>query len=189
MRGSTYLGIREHVKATLPGGMEAVCEAMPAGPHRSFVEQRFTADGWYDALTIRPLTEIIAKLEQRSWEQSLRARAQDLARREGGVLGRVRMMASSPEKVAEKLQLAALERFDFGRAEIVETARGLSKAAYHEVPQPLGAWLVACLDGHAGVLISNAGGKQPKLTSRLIPQGRRGEMGLVDVRVDMSWSR
>ncbi|PRP96216.1 hypothetical protein [Enhygromyxa salina] len=189
VRGSTYLGIRDHVKATLPGGLEAVFEAMPQGPHRSFVEQAFTADGWYDALTIRPLTEIIAKLEQRSWEDSLRARASDLARREHGVLGRVRMIASSPEKIAEKLQLAALERFDFGQAEIVETGRGLSKVAYHEVPQPLGAWLIASLDGHASVAISNAGGKQPKLNSRLIPQGRRGDMGLVDVRVELSWSR
>ena len=39
VRGSTYLGICEHVKATLPGSMEAVNKAMPAGPHRSFIEQ------------------------------------------------------------------------------------------------------------------------------------------------------
>ena len=189
VRGSTYLGICEHVKATLPGSMEAVNKAMPAGPHRSFIEQAFTADGWYDALTIRPLTEVIAKLEKRSWEDSLRARAQELARRESGGLGRVRMMATSPEKVVEKLQLGALDRFDFGKTEIVEADRGHSKAAFREVPQPLGTWLIATLEGSASVLITNAGGKQPKLSGRLIPTGRRGNMGLVDVRVDISWSR
>jgi hypothetical protein len=169
--------------------MEAVTKAMPEGPHRSFIAQAFTADGWYDALTIRPLTEIIAKLEKRSWEDSLRARAQELARRETGGLKRVRMMATSPEKVVEKLQLGALERFNFGQAEIVEAERGHSKVAFHEVPQPLGAWLIATLDGASGVLISHAGGKQPQFTSRLIPTGRRDNMGLVDVRVDMTWSR
>jgi hypothetical protein len=189
VRGSTYLGIWEHVKATLPGGMAAVSEAMPEGSHRSFIDQKFTADGWFDALTIRPLTEVIAKLEKRSWEDSLRGRAQDLARSEAGVLGRVRMIASTPEKVVEKLQLGALEHFNFGHTEIVEAVRGHSKVAYTEVPQPLGAWLIASLDGTAAVLITNAGGKQPKLTSRLIPQGRRGNMGLVDVRIDISWAR
>lgn len=189
VRGSTYLGICEHVKATLPGGIAAVNDSMPEGPHRSFIEQTFTADDWYDALTIRPLTEIIAKLEKRSWEESLRARAQELARREIGVLGRVRMIASSPEKVVEKLQLGALEHFDFGETEIVSAERGHAKVAYTQVPQPLGAWLIASLDGASGVLITHAGGKQPKLISRLIPQGRRGSMGLVDVRIDISWSR
>jgi hypothetical protein len=189
VRGSTYLGICEHVKATLPGSMDAVTKAMPEGPHRTFITQAFAAEGWYDALTIRPLTEIIAKLEQRSWEDSLRARAQDHARRETGGFARVRMIATSPEKVVEKLQLGALERFDFGETEIIEAERGHSKVAFHEIPQPLGAWLIASLDGYAGVLITHAGGKQAKLTSRLIPQGRRGNMGLVDVRVDLSWTR
>lgn len=189
VRGSTYLGINEHVAATLPGGIAAVTKAMPEGPHRSFITQAFTADGWYDALTIRPLTEVIAKLEKLGWEDSLRARAQEFARRETGGLNRVRMIASSPEKVVEKLQLGALDRFDFGKAEIVEAGKGHSKAAFHEVPQPIAAWLVATLDGYSNVMISHAGGKQPQITSRLIPTGRRGNMGLVDVRVDISWGR
>lgn len=189
VRGSTYLGMRDYVKAKIPGGMDAVAGALPDGPHREFVRQVFVAVGWYDALPIRPITEIIAKLERRSWEESVRARACDAAIRDLNIVHRVLLAASSPERVVEKLQRAALQYFDFGETEVVENQPGHSKFVLRGVPQPLGSWFLPMLDGYAGTLIARAGGKQPSVTGRLIPRGREGAIGLVDVHVDMSWSR
>jgi len=189
VRGSTYLGMRDYVKANIPGGMEAVAAALPDGPHREFVRQIFLPIGWYDALPIRPITEIIAKLERRSWEDSVRARAQQAAIRDLKLIHRVLLLATSPERVVERLQRAALQYFDFGETEITEAERGHSKVVLRGVPQPLGPWFLPMLDGYAGTLITRAGGKQPEIKGRLIPRGREHGIGLVDVHIDMSWTR
>jgi hypothetical protein len=189
VRGSTYLGMRDHVKANIPGGMDAVANALPDGPHREFVRQMFLAVGWYDALPIRPITEVIAKLERRPWDESVRARAQQVAVRDLTIIHRVLLAASSPERVVEKLQRAALQYFDFGQTEIVDNQPGQSKFVLRGVPQPLGAWFLPMLDGYAGTLIARAGGKNPTVTGRLIPRGREDRIGLVDVHVDVVWGR
>jgi hypothetical protein len=181
--------MRDYVKAKVPGGMDAVANALPDGPHREFVRQVFLPVAWYDALPIRPITEIIAKLERRPWEDSVRARAQDTAVRDLTLLHRVLLAASSPERVVEKLQRASLRYFDFGETEILEAERGHSKCVMRGVPQPLGSWFLPMLDGYAGTLIARAGGKEPKVGGRLIPRGSKDGIGLVDVHVDMSWSR
>jgi hypothetical protein len=186
VRGSTYIRVRDHATASLPGGIDAVAAALPEGPHRTFVLQAFAAKQWYDALPIRPITEIIAKLEGRAWEESVRSHGEHLAHKEVGLLGRVRR--TRPERVVEKLQSAALETFDFGQAEALEAAPGLAKIAFHEVPQPLGSWFLAMMNGYAGVLLARAGCKEPEVRGRLIPKGRREAMGLVDVRVDLTWT-
>ena len=187
VRGTTYLGIRDYAKAHVQGGMDAVVRALPEGPHRAFAGQMFVGTGWYDALPLRPLTEMVAKLEGRSWEDSVRTRAAEVARRDLNVFRRVLFLALRPEKVVERLQLAALQYFDFGKTEIVEADKGHSKVIFHEVPQPLGPWFLPMMQGYAGVLIEAAGGKQPQIGGRLIPKGNREGMGLVDVHVDMRW--
>jgi hypothetical protein len=189
VRGSTYLGVRDYAKAKLPGDMEAVTEALPGGPHREFARQMFSPAEWYDALPIRPITEIIAKLEGCSWEESVRLQGQETALREFKLLDRVRLRASAPERVVEKLQRATLQDFNFGEAEIIEAERGHSKVVLRGVPQPLGPWFLAMLDGYAGTLISRAGGKLPEIKGRMIPRGREHGLGLVDVHIDMNWMR
>jgi hypothetical protein len=186
VRGSAYLGVREHADAKISGGMAAVVSALPEGPHRAFAGQTFGPEAWYDALPLRPITEVLAKLEGRGWEDSIRARAEDATRRELGVLGRVRMLAATPDKAVERLQRLVAETYDFGQP---EATAGHARFVVHQVPQPLGSLLMATLHGHAGVLISTAGGKQVKLGGRLVPMGQRGEIGLVDVRVELDWAR
>lgn len=189
VRGSTYIGIRDYVDKRIPGGMETVAKALPEGPHRAFVLQTFAAASWYDAMPIRPITEIIAKLEGRDWAESVRGRAEELARRDLNVFRRFLFKATTPEKVVDKLQRAALQYFDFGEAEILEAAAGSSRVAYHGVPQPLGSWFLPMLEGYATVLISTAGAKQLEIKGRLIPTGAKDGMPLVDVRMTMSWAR
>jgi hypothetical protein len=189
VRGLTYLGVREHADANIAGGMAALAAALPEGPHRSFAGQAFSPDAWYDALPLRPITEVLAKLERRGWEDSVRARAEDAARRELGLLGRMRMLTGSPERAVERLQRFVSDTFDFGKAELGEAAAGQARLVVHEVPQPLGSLLLAMLQGRGSVLVSTAGGKLIKHGGRLIPTTQHGEINLVDVRVELSWSK
>lgn len=188
VRGSTYLHVREYAVGTVPGGMEAVAAALP-GAHRDFVVQAFTADDWYDALPLRPLTERMATLEGRSWEESVRARAEAKARRDyGGLGGRLRRVGNSPDKVLEKFQHTALGAFNFGQAELVPPEGSRVRLVFHEIPQPLGSWFLAMMRGYAVVMLDSAGGRDPKIGGRLIPKGRRANLGLVDVRMDLDWT-
>lgn len=187
VRGSRYLAIRDHVAATVPGGTQGLHAAMPSGPLRDFCAQSFQAKDWYDALPIRPFTECVAKFEGRTWEESIHARAQDFARRELGLLGRLQARVRTPEKIVERLERAALDNFDFGQSEIISIEAGRSQVVFHEVPQPLGSWLLPTMAGYVGILIEQAGGTQAEVKGRLIPKGRRDAIGLVDVRVNLTW--
>jgi len=188
-RGSTYIGICDYAKDCLPGGVAAIAAALPAGEHRTFIQQMFVATGWYDALPLRPITEVIAKLEGLSWHDSVRQRARRIANRDLNIFRRVLFKALSPEKVVEKLRLAALQYFDFGETEVLVVEQGRSKFIYRAVPQPIGVWFVPMLQGYASVLIESAGGRDPNIAGRLIPVGRRDGVGLVDVHFEMAWSR
>ena len=42
--------------------------------------------------------------------------------------------------------------------------------------------------GYAGVLVERAGGRELEVGGRLIPKGRRDAIGLVEVRVNLTWS-
>jgi hypothetical protein len=188
VRGSAYLGVREHADTKLAGGMATLVRALPEGPHRAFASQSFTPEGWYDALPIRPITELLAKLEGRDWEASVRERAEQLAARELGLLGRVRILGG-PDKVIEKLVRLAAESFDFGQAEIAESSNSRVRVVLHQVPQPLGSWVLVSLQGHATVMLGKAGARQVEAGGRLIPTGRRDDMGLVEVRLELGWTR
>ncbi len=188
-RGSTYIGVRDYMTAQVPGGVDAVANALPDGPHRAFVRQAFVADEWYDALPMRSITEIMARLERRAWDESVRARAQTAALRELKLVGRLLLAASSPERVIEKLERSVLQQFDFGESKIVEAEPGRVKLVLEGIPQPLGSWFLPMLDGYATTMLGKAGGKQPQVSGRLIPRGRRDAIGLVEIWVDMSWGR
>ncbi|NVB39500.1 hypothetical protein G6O69_16785 [Pseudenhygromyxa sp. WMMC2535] len=191
VRGIAYLGIHDDVQARVPGGMRSVAGALPEGPHRNFALQEFDADEWYDALPLRPVTEVAAKLARLPWEDSVAERARAAARRDLTVLRRVFVRAAGLGKVVERLQEAALEYFDFGETETSESAEaGGTRLVFHGVPQPLGSWFLPMIRGYGAVLIETAGGREPKIAGRLIPKGRHGDgMQLVDVRIDLEWRR
>ena len=180
VRGSTYVGMRDYAKAHVPGGMAAVAKAMPDGPHRAFVQQIFMAVGWYDALPIRPITEVIARLEGRSWEDSVRTRAQVVAIRDLTVIHRLLLATASPERVAEKLQRAALQYFDFGETTVVEASAGRSKFVLAGVPQPLGSLVF----GHARRLRRHP----DRPGRRQVADGRRAADPARSSARDRAWS-
>lgn len=186
VRGSLYLAVRDYVEGHVSGGMNAVVTAFPEGAHRDFAGQGFAAEEWYDALPLRPITEIAARLEGIDWEQAVQAHATHRAQSQLGMLGRMRVR--SPERAIEQFEREMLEGFNFGNTEVVETNQARVRVLFHEVPQPLGSWFMANARGFGLVLLEKAGGKQVAVSGRLIPKGRKANIGLVDVRVDLDWA-
>lgn len=186
VRGSMYLAVRDYAEAKVNGGMNAVYAAIPQGAHRDFAAQAFAPEVLYDALPLRPITEVIARLEGIDWEDTIRVHAEYRAQRQLGRLGRMRVR--NCERALEQLEREGLEGFDFGQSEYVQTEQARARLLLHEVPQPLGSWFLANARGYGQVLLSKAGGKQIAVRGRLIPKGRRENMGLVDVRVDLDWN-
>lgn len=187
MLGSAYVTVVEYADTQLQGGMAALVRALPEGPHRAFAGQSFVATNWYDALPIRPITELLAKLEGRDWEATVRERAQRAAQRELGLINRVRMLGSSSDRAIEKLQRITTDSFDFGETELSQAEGARARIVFRNVPQPLGSWVLVSLQAHANVLLTAAGGKQVEAGGRLIPTGRHEQLGLVEVRLDLNW--
>lgn len=186
-RGATYLGIGAYAKERVQGGMQAVAAALPEGAHRAFVTQSFKPREWYGALPLRPITEILAKLEGQPWEASVAAHAEQLAHADVGLFGRMRLRSRRSERVVERLVQVAFENFDFGEAEILEQGASDAKIVFHGVPQPLGSWFLAMSRGYASALLSGSGASEPEVKGRMIPKGAREGVALVDVSFRVSW--
>ncbi|PRP98512.1 hypothetical protein ENSA5_29820 [Enhygromyxa salina] len=188
-RGTTYMGIRDYAVKRVPGGMAQLGDALPDAAYRAFSSQMFVGIGWYDALPIRTLTEAVAKLEGKTWADSVRSGSMDVARRDLNIFRRVLFKAVSPERVVERLQAATMQHFNFGETEIVESEVGHSAAIFHGVPEPVGEWFLTMLQGYASVLITTAGGHDPVITGEVVLAGHRDGVDLVDVNVDLRWNR
>jgi hypothetical protein len=55
-----------------PGGLPALLDALSGERVRAFVQQKFSWNGWYDALPIMPMYEAIARLRGQDFETCVR---------------------------------------------------------------------------------------------------------------------
>lgn len=189
VRGSTYLGIREHVDKRLRGGLDALMAHLPSDAHRRFAAQIFLPVGWYDALPIIELTRAVAAVEQAAYADSVRERAVLVAQRDLSGLYKLLLKVVSAELVLERLQRASLRYFDFGRVEVRATGKGRSEGAYREIPAPLAAWFSPMITGYAAEALRAAGASAPRVRfDAPEPDGERFGVPLVALPFAFSWS-
>ncbi|HEX3345833.1 MAG TPA: hypothetical protein VHS09_14715 [Polyangiaceae bacterium] len=72
LKGLAYRGLA-HFMGVLPGGLDAVCEALDDPALRDFVRQPFLASAWYDLLPIQPITQALARLTEQPFAALVRA--------------------------------------------------------------------------------------------------------------------
>jgi hypothetical protein len=61
IKGLAYRGL-VRAAASLPGGLDALCEALADARLREFARQPFLASGWYDLLPILPITIAMSEM-------------------------------------------------------------------------------------------------------------------------------
>lgn len=188
VRGSTYVGVRDHIERHVPGGLAAVRELLPDEAHRAFASQVFLPVAMYDVLPLLPLTEAVALAEKLPYAQSVRQRACAVAQRDISGLYKLFFKAVSPATAAERLQRAALRYFDFGQVAIVEKGPKRTLLEHKGLPRPLIPWYMPMIDGYTSVVLEIAGARYPRTrTDPPSKDGHREGIETVTVRTEMTW--
>lgn len=188
VRGSTYVGIREHIEQHVPGGFAAVLALLPDEAHVAFASQVFLPVAMYDVLPLLPLTEAVAKAEKIPYAQSTRQRARTVAQRDITGLYKLFFKAVSPATAAERLQRTALRYFDFGEVNILERGPHRTLIEHKGLPRSLIQWYVPMIEGYTSVVLEMAGAKN-SVTRTELPKKENFREGIetVSIRIELSW--
>jgi hypothetical protein len=189
VRGSTYVGVRDHIDRDVPGGFDAVRVFLPDQAHVAFASQVFLPVSMYDVLPLIPLTEAVAIAEKLPYAQSVRQRARVVAQRDISGLYKLFFKAVSPSTAAERLQKAAVRYFDFGGVHILEKSPYRTLLEHKGLPRPLLPWYLPMIEGYTSVVLEMAGAKNSSARTDLPrKEGHRDGIEVVSIRIELSWS-
>jgi len=188
VRGSTYVGVREHIELHVPGGFDAVRALLPDDAHRAFASQVFLPVAMYDVLPLLPLTEAVAIAEKVPYVQSIRQRARMVAQRDITGLYKLFFRAVSPGTAAERLQRTALRYFDFGELHILEKGPRRTLLEHKGLPRVMVPWYVPMIEGYTSVVLEMAGAKNPYTrTDQPKKDNFREGIETISIRIELSW--
>ena len=159
-RGLVYLGAIAFYDEIVPGGFEAVVQALPEHD-RAFFQRTFVAAALFDALPIVPLSAAAAFLARMSQRQLVTENAQWVAQRDLNGAYRWLLKLASPQMVARRLPTAALRYFDFGDASCTATGPSSFEAVQRKIPMEMAPWLSWCVEGFVPLVLSTAGARRP----------------------------
>jgi hypothetical protein len=190
-KGLVYGGAREYWGQRVPGGIEALRNALGATGDASlarFLDTPFTPSGWYDALPVVPLSAVAARLVGVPQAQLVRENAAWLAERDLNGVYRVILMMASVEMVAMRLGKLSMQYFDFGRAETVRVRDRVVESRRFGIPAPLAPWFIFAADGFVPVALKLAGAKSVRLRhGSPLPEGLLHGAPAVQIRFEIQW--
>ena len=190
-KGLVYSGAREYWQQRVPGGIDAVRAALVAtgdAELAGFLDTRFVASSWYDALPIVPLSAVAARLGGVPHAQLVRDNAAWLAERDLHGVYRVILMVASIEMVAMRLGKLSMQYFDFGRTETIRVRERVVESRRHGIPAALAPWFIFAADGFVPVALKLAGAKSVTLRhGSPQPEGLALGAPAVQIRFEIQW--
>ncbi len=158
-KGSLYLGTQKFFKKKVPGGLEALVEAIGPGPLADFIGQLFMPAFWYDALLAPKLIAHEAKVMNLSLEDYLVERTTWQVEQDSGGIYKFLLKLTSPRFVADRLPIMMSQMFDFCDLDVERIAEAERVAHFRGIPVPLESWLRVSLKLYTEIILKLAGAK------------------------------
>ncbi len=158
-KGSLYLGTQKFFKKKVPGGLDALVEAIGPGPLADFIGQTFLPAFWYDALLAPKLIAHEARVMNLSVEDYLVQRTTWQVEQDSGGIYKFLLKLTSPKFVADRLPIMMSQMFDFCDLEVERVAEAERVAHFRGIPVPLGSWLRVSLKLYTEIILALAGAK------------------------------
>jgi hypothetical protein len=174
LKGIVYRGHAEYAAEHIPGGETAVNAAFKDARLRTFMQQRFLASSWYDALPIVPVWHASARVLQQPAVDFLRVRTRHQALQDIHGVYRLALKVASPEQVAMRLPRIVLQYFDFGKAQSRVVRPGVVHFENSGVPALMAPWFAVVAETYVGVALELSGAKTFAIRRR--PTQPAGEM-------------
>ena len=139
-QGDVYRGFVSLVRTTLPGGLEALCSALPDESLRAFVRQPFLATAHYDVLPMFPLFATLARLRDVHFDALVRETATAQARYDVRTVFKAIWANTSVEGIARRIGRFGAQYYDFGKLSGSVRAPNVLEIVHSGVPAYLHPW-------------------------------------------------
>lgn len=155
-KGLLFQGTRTFFEGE--GLWDALLDAL-SPPLRRFMEQRFFAGTYYEALIIPELIRVEARVCELSVKEYLARRTEWQAKRDLHSVYRVVVRVAPTEMTISRLVMLMTQMFNFGEPTIEKPAPGHLEVSIGGVPEVLTAWLRQCLVLYGEICLAMAGSK------------------------------
>jgi hypothetical protein len=190
LKGIVYRAHSAYANELIPGGETAVNAAFKSPLLRAFMEQRFMASSWYDAMPIVPVWHACARVLGQNPAEFLRARTRHQAHQDIHGVYRLILKVASAEAVAVRLPRVMLQYFDFGKTTSRVVRPGVIHFEHSGIPQPMVPWFGIVGETYVSVALEIAGAKAFQVRRRpIMPGGETSGVPLATLGVEVDLGR
>jgi hypothetical protein len=188
-KGNAYLGDKRYLESVVPGGYDAVIDAIPDPACRAFFRRGFKPSEWYDAYPGTQLELTAAGLRGLSFEEHRWStgawHARDAAR---GIYGTLLRFISSENIAIWAPRISSLY-FEFGKTQTRVVAPSEVHVLRRGVPKELVQWVMFASAGFVQGALEAAGAHSPEIALLDIEaDGREYGRDLVKVGMRLAWT-
>jgi hypothetical protein len=187
LKGLAYRGL-VHSVAAMPGGLDALCDALDDPALRDFVRQPFLASGWYDLLPIQPITHALAKLVHRPFAAVVRTGTMAQARYDAVHVFHRMYDGATVEDMPARIPRFNAQYLDFGRSEVTWAGTKRIVSRCHDAPAYSAEWqgtMMAAYTEESARIGGATGAEATTLPIVALPS--RGGFRLATIGCELRW--
>ena len=188
MKGLVYIGAREFYAKRLAGGLEALRAQLVNPDVIAFWDQPFVASSWYDLYPLMAINQAASRLAGLPYTDLVTENARCIAQRDIRGVYKLLLNVASPELVARRLLVVALDYLDFGQSKGEFVRPKVFRATQLRVPAPFSAWMKATVHGFVPVAMGTAGAQDVQIETQI--QGSHVQTSgsrVVEIVHEISW--
>jgi hypothetical protein len=166
IKGVAYRGLIVLVERLVPGGVDALCEALGDEALGAFVRQPFLASSRYDILPMLPLNTAIAELLGTTLARFSRDAAFGQARYDARHVYRPLVDAHTLTDLATRLPRFGIQYYDFGGYECTEVAPGHLVIRRTGLPRYIVPWYAPMQAAYMEEIVRQLGARRSEAAAR-----------------------
>ncbi len=187
-RGVLVSGVIEYCRHRVPGGLDAVYEAMPPAMRPFFDGSLFLATATYDLSPVVALVHAAARLEGETAADFARARSRASAKQSVEHLYRHQLSAAEPAEMARRLPKIFERFFDPCHAEGVLAEPGRMHVLFSGLPKPMLGFYAWSCEGFVPEALRLSGARDVEYTwDDPRPAGTEHGIPTVDLLFRLAW--
>jgi hypothetical protein len=188
IKGGAYRGFLVLVNKALPGGVEALCAALPDPRLAPFIRQPFMATSRYDVLPFHPLSVTLARRLSTPVESMIRTATAMQARYDAKTVYKRIFDATQVSDIADRIGRFNRQYYDFGQFTGTLLGSNRVESRSEGIPAYIASWFAPMHGAYTEEGMRIAGAREVALISQSIePSGRRDGYPLVTVRMELRW--
>ncbi len=186
-RGTYYDRILSRV-GELPGGSKRLFDTLGDADLVRFFSQRFSWNGWYDALPSMPLYAALAQMEGRDFELAVREPSRTAARSLVPKIFRYALSLTGSGIISSVVTKVVMYATDFARVSFDEVGPGIGRGSGSSIPLYIAPNVANLVLGWFEGMLYVAGARDVAACyTNVTPDGEKAGFPTVTVSFDFAW--